>query len=239
MGRPRISILGLAGLIAFVALALTCLLHASAPWASVVHVAYFATLATAPLGAIYLRREKRAFYLGFAIWAWIYLFVSLLDDESVSDDFLDWAYGAVIPAGRQATEQRLQQIDLPRVSLDDGQTLEQLSDLVDIRDKDGLIAEGVQVSSKQRAGPSNVRLVLHVDAVTAGRLADATLVGTNLTVSNHRPLPFAILITSPPVSLTAFKGVGHAILGILAGLVGGMVGWRFYAIREAEAVSGG
>lgn len=233
MARPRISIFGLAGLIAFIALALACLLHASAPWAASARLAYFLALGTAPLGVVYLRREPQAFYLGFALWAWFYQFLAWFE-EPITTGLLDWGYEVVIPADRQAKERPTVNVDLPTVNLEDGQIMDEHNVDVDIRDNGVLLAENVRPTSKRRTGPTTAHLGLSVDTVTASRLEDAKSVGAPLSVSRHRPRPLATLMTSPLVDRAAFHGVGYAILGILAGLAGGVIGKQLHAIGKAQ-----
>lgn len=81
MHWPRISIAGLIGLIAFIGLGLACLLYASSSWAGIAGAAYFAGLAIAPLGIAYRRGPRRAFWAGFAAWAWIYLLIDAIPAE--------------------------------------------------------------------------------------------------------------------------------------------------------------
>lgn len=241
MARPRLSIFGLGGLIALVALALASLLHASAPWAAIVRVGYFASLASAPLGVVYFRRGRRAFYLGFALWAWLYLFV-LFASEPITEEFLAWAYQQSIPVERQAKEQKLLGIVLQNITLDEDLSADDLSGRVDIRDQGALVAQGALIVT---GGPSLIQpgaapvptLDVRVDANAFGRLSNAVLLGSKLTVSRHRPGMFSALSESPPVAPADFDGVGHAVIGLFAGAVGGLVGLWFHAIRDADRVT--
>jgi sulfur carrier protein ThiS len=228
--------MGLAGVIAGIALGLTCLLHASSAWAAIVRPVYLVMLASSLLGVVYLRRERRAFYVGFATWGWLYLFCSSFN-ETISTRFLDWAYETMIPPERRGVPGPLRQVDLPRVYLENQLGFEDLRDAVDIKENGVVVARNAQVFGKERAGPTSVSLDLRVDAATGDRLSLLTGGRSTLTVSNHYARPFAALTESPLVERESFAIVGHSLIGMMAGLAGALAGLRFYAMREAERVS--
>ena len=77
MSRQRIhlqfSLLSLFGLVALTALACTALMNASPLWASTWFTLTILLLLPATLAAIF-RPRNRAFWLGFVLFGWAYLF---------------------------------------------------------------------------------------------------------------------------------------------------------------------
>lgn len=253
MNRPRITVFGLTCLIALLAVGLACLLHASAPWASVAVLAYFAALASAPIGIAYSRGPGRAFWAGFTAWVWIYLALTTIPLHHVPtptakvNTLIGWAYRLMIPPERQpgAAARLLQPVKIPNALIQSGESYGDLTRL-DVRSGDELLAEGVGVQdsglvsgSGFAGGPgdpqSTARFVVQADPGQVERLTDALAANRQLTVSRHQPRPpspLAQLVADPPVDEVAFLHVGNALIGIAAGVVGGLIGRWFYGRRE-------
>src|SRR4051794_27528386 len=69
----RISILGTAWVVAFVALALTAIRSGSVAWVAGMAWMLMTLLSASILGAIYRRGPARVFWSGFAVFGWVYL----------------------------------------------------------------------------------------------------------------------------------------------------------------------
>jgi hypothetical protein len=78
MRRPRITIAGLLGIVAFVAVAFAALREATNPWDSGVFGVILMTLLTSVLLAIHREADRRAYWIGFALFGWAYLSMSLI-----------------------------------------------------------------------------------------------------------------------------------------------------------------
>ena len=75
MKRFQYSLLWLLGLMAFVAIGCNALVNASAFWAGLLFTVTIFVLMVAVLGSIYRHGSARAFWLGFAIFGWAYLWL--------------------------------------------------------------------------------------------------------------------------------------------------------------------
>jgi hypothetical protein len=78
MSRPRFSIAGLLALVFFVAVAVAAIRAATELWDSVLYTALGALLLTSVLLALHRAEQKRAFWLGFAVFGWAYLAASMV-----------------------------------------------------------------------------------------------------------------------------------------------------------------
>ena len=83
--RVRFSLRQLMGLVTFVAVACTGLLHPSTNLASAVFTATMMLMVVAVLGAVGRRGSARFFWIGFAVAGWGYLWLAHWPDE---DDYL-------------------------------------------------------------------------------------------------------------------------------------------------------
>jgi hypothetical protein len=116
MKRPQFSLWWLLGLTALVAVGCTALMNASAAWAMSLHSALLALLLVAVLRAIYRHGAVRAFWIGFALFGWVYLilvywvhynsqFTDGFNDprgsELATTWLLQWGYDTLLPLVRQ------------------------------------------------------------------------------------------------------------------------------------------
>ena len=76
MRLPRMSIRTMLGLVAFIALACVGLARENAVWSSLMFTAALATTSFAILAAIFRRGEQQAFWIGFALFGWLYLWMA-------------------------------------------------------------------------------------------------------------------------------------------------------------------
>jgi hypothetical protein len=73
MGRARISISGMLGVVLFGAVALAALRSGSDLWVSGVYTTALGVLGFATLGAVLRRGQARAYWIGFVFFGWSYL----------------------------------------------------------------------------------------------------------------------------------------------------------------------
>ena len=73
MKLPRFTLRGLFWLLLVISLGCAALTQVSQVWASVIFSAAVLMLVVATLRGIYSRNEVRAFYVGFAVFGWIYM----------------------------------------------------------------------------------------------------------------------------------------------------------------------
>jgi hypothetical protein len=85
MGGARLSIAGMLGIVALLALGMAALFSAASLWISVFATLTLSILLSAVLGAILLRGGERAFCLGFALFCGVYLV--LVDWDWVGGQF--------------------------------------------------------------------------------------------------------------------------------------------------------
>jgi hypothetical protein len=78
MGRLRFSIASLLGVVLFIAVGLAALRASTDAWDSCILGLDLAVLLTAILLAIHRRDRNRAYWLGFSLFGWVYLLVSLI-----------------------------------------------------------------------------------------------------------------------------------------------------------------
>jgi len=75
MTGPRLTLSGLLGIIAFVALGLGALRSSSVYWVSAVSWLLLLWLCAGLLGVIFRRGQARVFWTGFAVFGWVYLLI--------------------------------------------------------------------------------------------------------------------------------------------------------------------
>jgi hypothetical protein len=254
MGFARFSLAGLIAAIGLFGVGLACLMFASTAWAGVVPSITLAILTLCPLGIIYRRGERRAFWTGVALGGWSYLilssgpwFVDAVRPRLVTSRLLGWAYPWMVPAARQAENPRFvrRPFIVPRSLLDEGLTIEELyGSVVDVWVKgDGeasptLLLEDVPTADSDASGSNAVlRPALMPDADQFATLAKAEAQSKRFTLQAHRPDPFDPLWSSPPVSLRAFEDVGHPLFGLLWAWIGGVAGRYAIATRGPDAAT--
>lgn len=72
--NPRgISIAGVLGIVLLVGMGLGAIRHATVVWTSLASTLVLGLLLVAILGAIFLRGPDRAYWIGFALFGWVYL----------------------------------------------------------------------------------------------------------------------------------------------------------------------
>jgi hypothetical protein len=71
--RFRFTLLGALGVVLFVALALAAVTSGTVAWVSAVSLVVLTWLCVAVTGALLRRGEARAFWIGFAVFGWVYM----------------------------------------------------------------------------------------------------------------------------------------------------------------------
>ncbi len=136
MRFARFTIADLVQAVLLCAVAMAGLMFASTPWGAAALSVALAVLTLAPLGIIYRRGERRAFWTGVVLCGWAYLtlssgpwFIDFVRPKLITSRMLEWAYPWLIPPNRQASNPRFQlrPFDLPAVSVEGGLTIEQLN----------------------------------------------------------------------------------------------------------------
>src|SRR5262249_24656809 len=99
--------------IVLIAVGLACLMFASSPWAGAVFSITLGFLSLAPLGIIYRRGERRAFWIGAALCGWSYIifssgpwFVDHVQHRLVTTKLLKWAYPWLLSEDRRSSNPR-------------------------------------------------------------------------------------------------------------------------------------
>ena len=78
MARPRFTIAGLLGMVVFLAVGLAALRAATDAWDSGVFGVTLTLLLTSLLLAVHRTERRRAYWIGFALFGWAYLVMSLV-----------------------------------------------------------------------------------------------------------------------------------------------------------------
>jgi hypothetical protein len=92
MYRPTISIRAMLCVVAFIAVACVTLARANAMWASLTFTAALAAISFGLLAAIVRRGAKQAFWMGFALFGWLYIWLA-----HWPSDFSDFGAAATGP----------------------------------------------------------------------------------------------------------------------------------------------
>jgi hypothetical protein len=88
MYRPTISIRAMFAVVACIGLACVALARANAIWASVMFTAALAVISLGLLAAILRRGAKQAYWIGFALFGWLYLWMAHWPAEFSSESRL-------------------------------------------------------------------------------------------------------------------------------------------------------
>jgi len=262
MGLPRFSVAGLLGLVGLFAVGLTCLLNASSPLAGVPFSASLLVLALTPLGLVYRRDGRRAFWLGIALGGWSYAVLGLgpwfsdsVRPRLVTTRLLVWAYPIVIHEARQASQARRVRSYVIKAPIHGADiVIEALTQgPVDVlvqeegKDRSSPLVEDVEVTGGGASGGKRGvdakldQVTIRVDPGQLARLEQARAGKAQFVIRRHVAKvvgPFAGLWSSPPVQADDFERVGHVFCGIACALAGGSVGRYFHSTRDLPSPRG-
>jgi hypothetical protein len=245
MGRFRLSIGRLCQLIAAVGVSLAALRHASSPWATLVFTTALAMLGYATLGAILRRKERRAFWIGFAATGWLYMLVSycpvvsdFLRNNLATQRWLEWLHPRFIPFDRQpgaVSNQRLFVLKNP--TPEPGMDIRTVStSRLDVRVRaagggaDHLLVGNVETTGSSGSGTVLREVAIRVDVVQEALLQRAEEEGATFILNRHSPSLFEWEIADATVDPGAFVKVGHALFVLLFAWIGGIAGRRLYRL---------
>jgi len=248
MRFARFSLAGLLGAIVLFAVGMACLMFASTAWAGVVWSVTLGFLTLAPLGILYRRGERQAFWTGVVLCGWSYMtlssgpwFIDQIRPRLVTSRLLRWAYPWLIPADRQSSNPRFEKrpFYLPPVAFEGGLTIEDLNRgaLVDVWVKANggagptLLVEGLRKVIEPGGDNAISVASLETDADQIARLSQAKAYNQSFILRPHRPGPLEPLWVSPPVSPLEFEDVGHPLFGLFCAWIGGMAGRYSFTTR--------
>jgi hypothetical protein len=255
MRFARFTIADLVRAVLFCAVAMAALMFASTPWGGAALTAALTVLTLAPLGIIYRRGERRAFWTGVVLCGWAYLifssgpwFVDNIRPKLLTSRVLEWAYPWLIPPNRQASNPRFQlrPFELPQASLEGGLTIEQLNGTaIDVWTKKENEASpsplvlGAATENQSNSRRNTITIgVLLVDGDQFEKLAEAKAYSRQFILRPHTPSPIDSLWTIPPVTTSEFYDVGHPFFALLAAWIGGIVARVAFENRERAGETG-
>lgn len=255
MRLTRISMAGLTGTIALIAVGLACLMFASSPWAGAVFSITLGFLSLAPLGIIYRRGERRAFWIGAALCGWSYMifssgpwFVDHVQHRLVTTKLLRWAYPWLISEDRRSSNPRFmgKSFDIESAVLQDGLTISELNHpRVDVWTKGegepgpSLLMEDIQampVLELGGRGGGTIKTSLMADAVQFARLEGAKVEGRVFFLRLHKAGALDVLWSAGSVSPYQLENVAHPLFGLLCAWIGGLAGRTFFATHGTSAM---
>jgi hypothetical protein len=199
MTRPRVSIAGLMAVVLFCGIGIAAIRSASPLWAGVVMLATLGVMASAILGAIFRRGERRASWVGFALFGWGYLTLA----------FAPWFSTEVKPMLATSTG-----IDALHARLHPMSSW--TSDLV--------ISGVGGMPSNVWSTPIQVQGNVQVNTP-----ATMTVTGSNVSWTQANGLYPLIVTGTPPVgpNQEEFRRIGHCLFSLLAAVIGGLIARRF------------
>jgi hypothetical protein len=199
MRRPRVSIAALMIVVLVVAVGTAALKVADEVWAGAMLTLTVGLLGVAVLGALFRRESRRAFCVGFALFAASYLAPSIVEvtrPKLPTTKLLAHAHAKLAP--------------------DDGPVLSDASFLIQVtRQNNGVVALDLGMPAVQSApvttsnGPTTSGTTFLFKALATG------------TTPEH------------------FVTVGHCLLALATGLLGGLIARAFYNAERARAGVGG
>jgi hypothetical protein len=214
LARLQFHIGTLAIVVLVLAIGFAALREANDVWDSSVFAATAGVLLTSVLLAIHRPLKKRAYWVGFALFGWAYLGLSLLPSLE----------------SRLITTKALAYLDakLPR-SIPPGFTFFDLDD-------DGLMDIHVSHYSQGGAFYHNTGdgTFEDITAVAGWNFPPTAVTGVDTRFFNYSPGP------SPTGSLgreASFVRIGHSLLALIASLVGGQFSYRLY-VKNRERAQG-
>jgi hypothetical protein len=224
--RPTISIRMLLAVVAFIALACTSLAWANGIWATTLFTAALGVLLFAMLAAVLRRQQKQAFWIGFAIFGWGYLWLAHWPNG-------DFPYNAVAFGGtqRQWTLQSGQEDSLATTRLLAHAYLNWLPKIRPLPSAPATPPAYTAYSTGTAAGTYVV-----TGSGTPGAPADPSSPPVYSPPSTTT-YAYAVPVTTPTTSYPAmheFTRVGHSFFTIIFALVGGCLGTVLYRTRDAK-----
>jgi hypothetical protein len=158
MRRFRISIAGLMAVVLFISVGFVALRYASDEWAGIVTMLALGILTLAIVGAIYRRGARRAAWVGFALFGWVYLL-------SASDS--SWSFSSFENMITSAILEKLHDVfQRDRITTQSPSILDRLFGFPESRDKPLWAALDKPVPMPFAMETPLVTVLKHVKAVT-------------------------------------------------------------------------
>jgi hypothetical protein len=224
MYRPTISIRTLLAIVAFIALACTALVWANGIWATTLFTAALGVLLFATLAVILRRGVKQAFWIGFALFGWGYLWMAHWPNG-------DYAFGLTAFGGGGARQWTLQQGKEDSLATTRLLAHAYMKWLPMVR----------RLPPSPPPTPATVTVGAYDISGTSVATSNAPAFqpdGSNSTfvTSYVAPAP----ATAPPTpaasypAMHEFMRVGHSLFIIIFALIGGWLGTILYRTRDAK-----
>jgi hypothetical protein len=207
MYRPTISIRMLLAIVAFIALACTALVWANGIWATTLFTAALGVLLFAVLALILRRGVKQAFWIGFAVFGWGYLWMA----HWPNGDYAFSMSGGFGGGTRQWTLQQGEEDSLATTRL--------------------LAYAYLNWLTKIRTAPTPTSPPTPVTYTVGAYEGQPVIVGAGGSAPATAPTAPA---GTPFPSMHEFMRVGHSLFIIVFALVGGWLGTILYRTREAK-----
>lgn len=223
MYRPTISIRAMLCVVAFVGLACVALVRANSIWSTVMFTAALAVISLGVLAAILRRGTKQAYWIGFALFGWLYLWMA------------HWRGDPDVQFGPSTVSWRMQQ--------DETGTLATTRFLVHVY---------TEWLPKIRETPASTQAPAYV-AGSSGYVINADAGGYGGTGAYGGMVPpgnafggpgaggggmgSTLVVTTPPAivsypAMHEFMRVGHSLLTIILAVIGGIVATYLHQTRD-------
>jgi hypothetical protein len=250
MRSARLSLSESLAAVALIACGLMCLKFASSPAAGVLPFTVVGLLTLALLAIVYRRGERRAFWVGFALFGWAYTALSSgpwfganVRPDLLTSKLIAMSYLWLIPPARQSSDARNQreQFVVPSATLQDGLTTDKLNGTrVDVLVKGPgdrfpvLLVEDVQAADDPHIADTLPGTRLDISRDQNAVLAQAKAGSRKFYLRPHTSLPFDAMWSTPPIELPAFENLCHSFFALFFAWVGSAFGRYFYATRDRD-----
>jgi hypothetical protein len=226
MYRPTISIRAMLCVVAFVGLACVALVRANSIWATVMFTGALAVISLGLLAAILLRGARQAYWAGFALFGWLYLWMAHWPSDT----------GWIGP--NQPASWRLQQNETGPLATTRLLAHAYLNWLPMVRTPQvvSTAATPIETSSDGStfvisSGSLGVGGFVDPSAGGYGGVSGGTLTITPAALPPTVPVPVAI---SYPL-MHEFMRIGHSLFTIIVAGVGGALATYLYQTRDRAA----
>lgn len=227
MYRPTISIRAMFCVVAFVGLACVALVRANSIWSTVMFTAALAVISLGVLAAILRRGAKQAYWIGFALFGWLYLWMA------------HWRSDPDVQFGSNVISWRMQQDETGPLATTRLLAYFYTEWLPKIRETPAATQAPPYIGSGGYA--------TSVPNVTAGGYGGMVPPGGAFggPGAGGGGMGGVVVVTTPPAivnypAMHEFMRVGHSLLTIILAVIGGIVATYLYQTRDrATAGIGG
>ncbi len=230
MSRARVSIAGLMGLIVMIALSVAALRSPTPLWSGTIFTLSLAALGVSLVGLVNRHGPRRAFWGGFAILGWGYWIAALspwigeaIGPRLVTTELLSDFHDRRWPVAGASEEQIIEQFSaVPRV--------------IDLKNRMSRVEEQLFLGkrrNKTASDPTMRRLIVE-NEVLKGEYEDfwAASYPTFKRGLASAPAFAGLPRMSRAETAARTQTIGHSLIALLSGLVGGMIAVRFHRTRD-------